>query len=199
MGFLKIQDTSCILLFLDPSYRNIHMDTKALHKKNIEEMITVAVEYCHFVESAHKYKVEEVHAYLQKVLPLLYLKGAMLPQHIVVNNPEANERFVTAETYDIIYSEMKEKWGADDVFWAYDADNENKEVEKMSMAEQLSDMYQDLKDFVLLYAKGTQAAQENAAANCRLYYDTHWGPRCLRLLHEVHRHMVKPNNASEII
>ncbi len=50
-------------------------------------------------------------------------------------------------------------------------------------------MYQDLKDFVLLYGKGTQAAQENAAYSCRYYFDTHWGPRAIRLLDVVHQRL----------
>ncbi len=158
-----------------------------LRKKNIEEILTVAVEYCHFAESAHKYKPQDIYAYLQKVLPLLYLKGAMMPMDISVQNPEANERFVTAENYEIIYTDVKEKLGEADVFWAYDSDNANKELEKMSMAEHLADMYQDLKDFVLLYGKGTQAAQENAAYSCRYYFDTHWGQRAIRLLDVVHQ------------
>lgn len=164
-------------------------------QKNVEEMLTVAVEYCHFAESAHKYKLEEVYAYLQKVLPLLYLKGAMMPTHTIVNNPEANERFVTAENYEIIYEELRKKWGEADEFWAIDANNENKEVEKMSMAEQLADIYQDLKDFVLLYAKATRAAQENAIYSCRYYFDTHWGERSLRLLKVVHARVALKNVA----
>ena len=153
------------------------------------EMLTVANEYCHFIEKAHQYKNQDILEYLQKIFPLLYLKGALLPS-IEVQMPEANERFVTAENYEILLNELHNKLDTQDSFWSIDhIEKTNINPEKASLAEQLSDVYQDLKDFVLLYAKGTQAAQENAVHDCKLFFETHWGYRLVQAQKYVH-HLV---------
>ena len=46
------------------------MEANAITSKNVTEMLTVANEYCHFLEQAHKYDTKEVLSYLQKIFPL---------------------------------------------------------------------------------------------------------------------------------
>jgi hypothetical protein len=162
------------------------METSIISSKNVTEMLTVANEYCHFLEKAHQYETKDILSYLQKIFPLLYLKGALLPS-IEVQMPEANERFVTAENYEILLNELHNKFSTQDNFWSIDhVETTNINPEKTSLAEQLSDIYQDLKDFVLLYAKGTQAAQENAVHDCKLFFETHWGYRLVQAQKYVH-------------
>jgi hypothetical protein len=157
-----------------------------LDSKNITEMLTVANEYCHFVERAYNYKPKDILLYMQKILPLLYIKGSLLPD-IHVQSQEANEKFVTEENWEILFNEFRNKFKSYDEFWFIDHSDFNfKEAEKASLADNLTDLYQDLKDFVLLYAKGTQAAKENAVRDCKYYFETHWGFRIVRALKYIH-------------
>jgi len=150
------------------------------------EMLTVANEYCHFIEKAHQYKNQDILEYLQKIFSLLYLKGTLLP-NVKVETPEANERFVTAENWEIIFNELRNKFKPQDEYWALDHNNtENQSPEKISLADNLTDIYQDLKDFVLLYAKGTQAAQENAVHDCKKFFENHWGYRLVKAQDYIH-------------
>jgi len=162
------------------------METSTISSKNVTEMLTVANEYCHFLEKAHQYQVPEVLSYLQKIFPLLYLKGALLP-NVQVQMPEANERFVTAENYEILLNELRNKFKPNDEFWTIDH-SETTDIEpiKANLAELLTDIYQDLKDFVLLYGKGTTAAQENAVHDCKLFFETHWGYRLVTAQKYIH-------------
>lgn len=163
-------------------------------------MLTVANEYCHFVEKAHNYETKDILEYMQKMLPLMYLKGSLLP-NVEVQVPEANERFVTEENWEIIFNELRDKFKPNDEFWSVDhADFNFNEPEKASLADQLTDIYQDLKDFVLLYAKGTEAAKENAIKECKLYFEVHWGYRAVNALKYIHNLLNKNNKkASSII
>lgn len=162
------------------------METSTISSKNVMEMLTVANEYCHFLEKAHTYENKDILEYLQKIFPLLYLKGTLIP-HVEVSLPEANERFVTAENWEIIFNELRNKFKPKDEYWVMDHSNYiDKEPEKASLADNLTDIYQDLKDFILLYAKGTQAAQENAVHDCKLFFQTHWGYRLVQAQKYVH-------------
>lgn len=162
------------------------MDDNAITSKNVTEMLTVANEFCHFMEKAHKYDTKDILNYLQKIFPLLYLKGSLLPK-VTVQMPEANERFVTAENYEILFNELRNKFKPKDEFWMIDPlQKQDVNPEKASLSEHLTDIYQDLKDFILLYAKGTQAAQENAVHDCKLFFETHWGDRLVSAQKFIH-------------
>lgn len=173
------------------------METSTISSKNVTEMLTVANEYCHFIEKAHQYEEKDILNYLQKILPLLYLKGSLLPS-VEVTMPEANERFVTAETYEIIYNEVMNKFKPNDSFWDVDhAELKDITPEKISLADQLTDIYQDLKDFILLYAKGTKAAQENAVHDCKHFFEIHWGYRLVQALKYIH-HMLNADAKAKV-
>lgn len=146
------------------------METSSVSSKNVMEMLTVANEYCHFVEKAYNYETKDILEYMQKILPLLYLKGSLLPD-ITVQVPEANEKFVTEENWEILFNELRNKFKPNDEYWVVDhSDFKFNEPDKNSLADNLTDIYQDLKDFVLLYAKGTEAARENAVKDCKYFF-----------------------------
>jgi len=162
------------------------METEPIKSKNVMEMLTVANEYCHFIEKAHEYKTEDILDYLQKMLSLLYLKGTLIPK-VEVEHPEANERFVTAETWEIIFNELNNKFKPKDTYWYIDHTNaQDRDPEQANLADNLTDIYQDLKDFLLLYAKGTHAAQENAVNDCKTFFETHWGFRLVQAQKYIH-------------
>lgn len=147
--------------------------------KHVIEMLTVANDYCLFTESIEKYTKEDVLSYLQKVCPLLYLKGALLP-FVEVANPEANERFVNEVSWEAVYTDTKNKLGKADEYWSVDLDEKLEPTPlKYSVAEFVADVYQDMKDFIMLYQKNTKAARENAASECRHLFHVHWGWRVI--------------------
>lgn len=155
-------------------------------KKQILEMLTVSNEYCMFIEKAYDYSKEEILQYIHRMAPLLYLKGSLLPE-IKIENPEAYERFVTEEVWENIFNELRNKFSKDDEFWFIDEVTFNgDEIAKGSMAEQLTDIYQDLKDFVFLYNKNTSDAILNAVAECRHLFYVNWGYKIIRIQKQVH-------------
>lgn len=155
--------------------------------RNVIEVITIANEYCLFIEEVAKYDRQYIFHYLQKILPLLYLKASLLPE-ISVSNPDANERFVTQENWQDIYNNLHNLIGKNDAFYhlVSESNNDN-EIIKGSIAENLSDIYQDLKDFLLLYQKNSLAARENAVASCKNLYENNWGLKLLLVLQVLHK------------
>lgn len=158
-------------------------------KKQIVELLTVANEFCMFIEKAYDYPREDILQYVHRIAPLLYLKGSMLPE-LEVENPDAYERYVTEEVWENIFNELRNKFGREDEFWFIDETLFNDdEITKGSMAEHLTDVYQDLKDFVFLYSKNTSDAIINSVVECKHLFETNWGYKLTRLQKIIH-HML---------
>lgn len=153
---------------------------------NILEMLTVANEYCLFIEKAHEYSKDDIVNYMYKVLPLIYLKGQLMPE-IEVENDKANEKYVTQENWEILFNDLKSKLLKDDSFW-YINENEfiDTEISQGSIAECLSDIYQDLKDFIILYQKNSIHAKQNATFNCKELFKRDWGYKTLIVQKALH-------------
>lgn len=150
------------------------------------EMVTIADEYCIYFESAEHKSKNGILKFAATILPLLYLKGSLMPL-VEVENPEINERYVTEEQWENIFTTLREKLGKDDEFWLIDPQYINEtEPLKASISENLSDIYQDLKDLVMLYKKNTLDARQNALHECRGLFANHWGYRITNILSRLH-------------
>ena len=159
-------------------------DENLTQSKSVLEMITVAHEFCLFMEKVDSYSQEDILDYFQKIIPLLYLKGSLLPT-IKVADDSYVERYVTAETWEIIFNELRNKLKPHDNYWVLEYSDDT-EATKANIADNLTDVYQDLKDFVILYTKNTQTARENATYECKIHFETHWGVRLLSALKAIH-------------
>jgi hypothetical protein len=154
--------------------------------KPVLETVTIAQEFCNYLDSCESNSAKGIMEFMHRILPLLYLKGTFLPK-VEVEYPEANERFVTMEQWENMFYMLRDKFGKDDEYWIINPEllNENEPV-KASLSENITDIYQDMKDFVLLFKKNTHAARQNAAAECKLLFETHWGYRVGNIIPKIH-------------
>ena len=154
--------------------------------KPVIEMATVANEFCYFFDTAEKKEKQEILDFIQRIMPLLYLKGSLLP-NINPQYSEANERFVTEEQWEKLFTMLREKFGKDDEFWIIDPQYVNEtEPLKASLSENIADIYQDMKDFIMLMQKNNLPARENAISECKLLMANHWGYRIGNIFTQVH-------------
>jgi len=160
--------------------------TDPVYSKNVLEMITVANDYCLFIEKASEYTREELLGYLQKVCPLIYLKAALLPE-IEVEDEEATEHFVNEIQWEDLFNILREKLGPDDIYYFIDHhEKTNQDAVKASLAEHIADIYQDLKDFLLLYQKPFTTSKENAVKDCKRLFETRFGYRLVDVHSAIH-------------
>jgi hypothetical protein len=157
-----------------------------VYSRKVLEMLTVANEYCLFLEKAEEYSKTDVYQFLQKILPLIYLKVSLLPD-IKVKDEDATEHYVTEEQWESMFNMLRNKFNADDSF-SYIDHHEKSQSEGIpgSMAENVTDIYQDLKDFVLLYQKPLKSFKENAVRDCKHLFETHFGFRLVTLHTALH-------------
>jgi hypothetical protein len=167
-----------------------------VYSKSVLEFLTVANEYCLFTEKTENYSKEDIISYMLKICPLLYLKGALLPLS-QGSDFEITERYVSEEHWDAIYKSIHSKLGKDDAYWTIQGGDTGETVPvKASIADNLTDVYQDLKDFVMLYSKGTHAGKENAVAECQKLFESHWGSRIVSA-HKALHHIQFPDHSEE--
>jgi hypothetical protein len=159
---------------------------ESYRSRQVIELLTVANEYCLFLEKSEEHGKEILLDFISKISPLLYLKGALLPT-VMVSDPGANERFVTQEQWEDMFLTLHRIFGKDDLFWVAIPESDGQyTLIKASLAEQLADIYQDMKDFVLLYQKNLQDSMENAASEIKKLFCSHWGIRISQFQRHVH-------------
>lgn len=164
-------------------------DSQVIFDRNVVEFVTVAAEYCKFLEQAEGAKRTAFVDTCLKMLPLLYLKTSMLPECGMMGD-ETPETFVTEETYEVLRMNLAgilaERDDYLDVFVS-DMKYSDQPITRY-ISEDLADIYQDIKDFIFVFQLGLNSTMNDALAICQENFRLYWGQKLvntLRALHEV--------------
>lgn len=149
-----------------------------VYAKNVVEFVTVAVEYCAFMERIPQKTFSTFVPVLQKLLPFLYLKASMVDKPMDLCQ-DSLETFVTEVDYEHIRS------GAARILGQYDEEFTGEEV--VSVSECLADVYQDVKDFLMNYKGGQEEVMNDAVYNVMENFELYWGKRLLQALSMIHK------------
>lgn len=167
------------------------MDNKEdiVFSRNTVEFVTVAAEYCAYIERTNEHDRKEFVDTLLKLLPLLYIKAQMLPGEERINDEDL-EDFVTEDSYEVlrmtIFDLLADKDSYLDVFVA-DMKYSDTPVTK-SISEDLSDIYQDIKNFICLFQLGINETMHDAIIECNEHFRQYWGQtlvNTMRALHDI--------------
>lgn len=164
-------------------------ESQIIFDKNVIEFVTVAAEFCAFLERAESMKRSAFVDTMLKLLPLLYIKASMLPKCEMMGD-EAPETYVTEEIYEVLRINlaglMSDKDDYLDVF-VQDMVYSDQPIKK-SISEDLADIYQDIKDFIFVFQLGLNETMNDALAICQENFGLLWGQKLvntLRALHDV--------------
>lgn len=162
------------------------MKSSAAFDKNTVEFVTVAAEYCAFLEQIFDKEPRRVLDVLCKLLPLVYLKATMLPEA----EPEGLylEESVTEADYEEIRTQMAQKLGEyDDYLEVFEEDMKYSDTPvRKCISEDLADIYQALRNFVQSYRSGLDEVMTEAVAVCAEGFRTYWGQTLANTLRAVH-------------
>ena len=151
------------------------------------EFLTVAVEYCLLLESAEQHSREEFVSTALKLLPLLYLKGSLLPE-IDDLYDDAPSDYVTEENYNIVRNNIAYIMGSQDDFLDVFVEEMRYSDQPVlcTVSENLTDIYQDLKNFVSAYRDGTDDTRQAALIQCRDNFIQYWGQKLVNVMRPLH-------------
>lgn len=170
-----------------------------MYSRNVVEFVAVANEFCKYAERAAELKGEDLLKILQRIFPLMYIKASLLPELEPVFE-DGNEKFVTEETWIKIHDTLRSKLGtADDYLEVFDEKIRDTEGPvTSSISENLADIYQDVKDFLLLYQTGTDEVMNDAIWECRMNFENIWGQKLLNGLRAIHRFIYSGEEIGEL-
>ena len=164
-------------------------ESQTIFDKNVIEFVTVAAEFCAFLERAEGMKRKAFVDTTLKILPLLYLKASMLPKCETIGD-EAPETYVTEEMYEVLRINLSDILAEKDdyleVFLPEMAYSD--QPIKKNISEDLADIYQDIRDFIFVFQLGLNETMNDSLAICQENFGMLWGQKLvntLRALHDV--------------
>lgn len=158
-----------------------------VYSKNVVEFVTVAKEFCSFLESAEQYPRKEFVTVTTRILPLLYLKAVVLPKVETLLEDEV-EKTVDEMTYAQIQGVLEARLGRfNDYLEVFTPDIQRSDTPVIAfIAEDLCDIYQDLKDFISAYRIGVTEIMNDALAMVQENFELYWGQRSVNTLRALH-------------
>ncbi len=161
-----------------------------IYSKNVIEFVTVGREFCGWLEETPEFPRREFVETGRKMLPLLYLKASVLPKTESMLENDFLEKFVSEEEYQRILNAVLLKMGPyNDYLEVFTADMQRSdEPLTATISENLADIYQDIKDFLMSYRTAVTEIMNDALIELVNNFEEYWGQRLvnvLRALHEV--------------
>ena len=162
---------------------------KYVYSKEMVEFVTATNAWCHFMEQLNE---EEGQSFIRTSLELLsdiyacFMKlGETDPLYDTAMEPT-----VTEEDWSAIYQKVLKVLGPynDYLRPADEEEFDRSEMVQHTISEDLSDLYQELKDFTVIYSRGLEELMNDAAWELGERFREHWGRKLLRAelaLHEL--------------
>ena len=162
-------------------------ESQTIFDKNVIEFVTVAAEFCAFLERAEGMKRKAFVDTTLKILPLLYLKASMLPKCETIGD-EAPETYVTEEMYEVLRINLSDILAEKDdyleVFLPEMAYSD--QPIKKNISEDLADIYQDIRDFIFVFQLGLNETMNDSLAICQENFGMLWGQKLVNTLRAHH-------------
>ena len=152
-------------------------ENNPIYERNTLEFVTVALEFCTFVENAGNTGLFDFLNKAVKILPLLYLKATLLP-----------ELTVTEDMYESVRNRIAGLLGEKDSYLeTFHPDMQYSDTPIAAfISENLADVYQDTGNFISLFRQGNEEVMLEAIVLCRKNFCEFWGQQLLNALKALH-------------
>lgn len=171
---------------------------RLVYSKNVIELITVANEFCSFLERSDEMESVDFMGRLQKILPLLYIKAALLPE-IDFEPEEDLIKYVTEVEYNLIQQKVLQHTGANDDYREIFVPGapESDEAFTSSISENVADIYQDMKDLIMSFRTMDEEIMSQAIRECQLNFTQFWGQKLVNGLRAIHNVIYSEKNGDD--
>ena len=162
-------------------------ENNPIYERNTLEFVTVALEFCTFVETAGERELFDFMDKAVKLLPLLYLKATLLPE-VEPDEDDEPELTVTEDMYESVRNRIAELLGEKDSYLeTFHPDMQYSDTPIAAfISENLADVYQDVGNFVSLCRQGNEEVMLQSIALCRTNFQEFWGQQLLNALKALH-------------
>ncbi|MDR2040644.1 MAG: DUF5063 domain-containing protein [Bacteroidales bacterium] len=152
-----------------------------------KEFIKTCRKYFEYLETLPDKKITDFWGVQLNMLSEIYNGVFSLPE-IEARYSSDVDKFVNEKSYNKIFTSLLAYIGALDSFPDFsDLSHPGAlKVMDVSLSEILTDVYQEIKDFVLLYETGTLENMNDAIAECAETFGQYWGVKLLSALRIMH-------------
>lgn len=158
--------------------------------KSTLEFVTVAAEFCAFVEKAKKFSKKDFVTKLHKMLSLIYLKTTLLTPFSEADSEGEVEAYLSEYEYEYIKRNVSLVLGQSDSYISiFNAASVDEETEQAELSDCVADVYHNLKNFVENYRSLSEESAKASRAELLSDFKEYWGVKLLSLLTAVH-HLV---------
>lgn len=161
-------------------------EEKKIYSRQVIEFAASANEYCKYLEATSEISGIEILKVMQRLLPFIYLRASLLPMLEPVLE-DGIEKTVTEFDWTRMHDNLLGKMGNNDPFPVIvTAGDPSDGLYTGSIAENLTDIYQDLKDFVVSYKSGKEEVMNDAVWEVLMNFEEFWGKKLLNVLTAIH-------------
>ena len=152
-----------------------------------KEFVRLCRRYFEYLDKLPDKKISDFWLVQMRLLPEIYSGIFHLPQ-IDAHYSSDVEKFVTEREYNKVFINLVTFIGALDKFSDFSdlSHPGTVKVVNASLSEMLTDIYQELKDFVLLYETGTLENMNDSIAECFDSFGQYWGVKLLTATRIIH-------------
>ncbi len=155
----------------------------------------IAQEFCGAVDSASDLDRIELLLQIYRILPHLISEAIRLPDVELSEDEDLEEASRKAQTrarlrlsdaqWNTLYKSLKVKLGESNVYWQVFDPTKDDEAIHGSLADDIADIYRDLKDGLVLNEAHLALPEENIW-HWRFGYYSHWGKHAIDALRTTH-------------
>jgi hypothetical protein len=175
----------------------MEQEEKRIYSRQVIEFAASANEYCKYLEGIKEIGGIEILKVMQRLLPFIYLRASLLPMLEPVLE-DGNEKTVTEFDWTRMHDMLLAKIANNDPFPVIvDMGDPADGLYTGSIAESLSDIYQDLKDFTVNYKTGTDEVMNDAVWEVLMNFEEFWGRKLLNALSAIHTVLYSEDDEKE--
>ena len=184
--------------FTDLRMQQTNNNSKTIFAQGTIDFVTVAAEFCAYLEQSSDRSKEQFVDTMLKLLPFLYVK-AHLVKRVESNGDFLPDDKVTEEDYNWIRNIIYSILGNDDDYeeLVFDPNTQSDETKWSSISENLADMYQSLRNFVSAYQIGIEDCMHDALWLVMDQFELFWGKCLVDSLSRLHQVKYKITGESD--
>lgn len=161
-------------------------EEKKIYSRPVIEFAASANEYCKYLEATSDINGIEILKVMQRLLPFIYLRASLLPMLDPLLE-EGIEKSVSEFDWTRMHDNLLGKMGNNDPFPVIVLSGDPSDgLYTGSISESLTDVYQDLKDFIVSYKSGNEEVMNDTVWEVLMNFEEFWGKKLLNALTAIH-------------
>ncbi len=152
-----------------------------------EELVNLCSQYCKILDKADNTQLNDFLEIIASKMMEIYKQTFEITRFQTKYESEP-EKFLNEKQYNKIIKKLKEYFGKTDHYNEIidPAKPANYSIFQASLAEDLTDIYQDFYDFVEWYSLGTLESINDSVIECLNNFEKYWGIKLLNALRAIH-------------